>query len=117
MKEYEIYKKDDGMLYELLLRKAYKCGRSDDPFSLADADVYFYEGKKQLPLKPTIGLWTSLTLLKKQIGSNNSHYKEVNNMINEIQVKRSKKKCHEILIKALEIMEENNISEFPHVSY
>jgi hypothetical protein len=116
MTEFEQYfnrpSPDLAYIYEMFLRRVYHCGRCDDPFSIADADTFSVNDKGELDPDCFVGIWTALYLLIDQVnGSDKFKVHKIKESIEEYPTKESFQSiCKELF----RILDENEISEFPH---
>lgn len=113
MNEFDNYQNDLPMVYELLLRRVYHCGRGDDPFGLANTDRYYLSDKKRLGPDTYIGIWTALYLLKSQI-ENYEDKERLSNIKIEFENDPTATYFKKISKELFEILDKYQISEFPH---
>lgn len=99
------YYRNDALNYEDLLRKVFNCGRSGDPFTLADTDMYNYTKKKEVELESRLGIWIALRLIKNKLTPKNQNYQILSQLEEEILKYKSRKRCREIVNAALKILD------------
>lgn len=113
MTEFAMYQRDTAMLYETFLRRVYHCGRGDDPFGLANTDMYSIDENDRLDAQTFVGIWTALSLLKTQV--NDNKLKEiVNKMKNQFERNPTGKYFSRVSKEIFNLLETCEISEFPH---
>jgi len=116
MSEFEMYfnrpKPDLAMIYEMLLRRVYHCGRNEDPFCIADTDSFSFKRNGKLETETLVGIWTATTLLIDQVAKDDiSRVRKIRDLIDENPTKNCfQKLCQEIF----KVLDKNGVNEFPH---
>jgi hypothetical protein len=114
MSEFSFYQNDAAMLYELLLRTAYHCGRGDDPFGLANTDMYSVDEKDNIEVSAFVGIWTALYLIKSQINSSKD-LEYISQIRRNFERNPTGTYFKSIVPELSKLLEQSQISEFPHV--
>src|SRR6056297_1160870 len=73
--------------YELLLRKAFKCSRSNDPLNLANADLFYNDDK--ISEYARIGIFAAIRSAKVILDDRSEDYKELMQLENKVIEDRS----------------------------
>jgi hypothetical protein len=122
--EYNWHDRDESMAYEQLLRRSFHCGRGDDFFHLADADMWRYDDKMNVSLETRIGIWSALKLASNEvlsINNKNRNESEDHNTLSEMADKiltiKDQDGCHTLMNKAHKILNQYNINETPRWTF
>ena len=93
--------------YELLLCKAFKCSRSNDPLSLANTDL-FYHGD-EVSEYARIGIFAALRRVRNRLDDSSDDYKELMEMEDKVIEDRSHELSFykEIMDRTHKIFEDN----------
>ena len=115
MAEFTLYQNDPPVLYELFLRTVYHCGRGNDPFGLANTDMYYLDENGHLEASAFVGIWTALYLLKSQI--NNPKDREfISQIVTNFEHNPTGDYFKLISKDLFEFLERCKIYEFPHIN-
>ncbi len=110
---YNSQHKDLPYVYELFLRRVYHCGRGEDPFGLANADMFSFNDEGRLDQDTSAGIWIAFIILRNQIKDQKSRndLKRISDLFeSDPTMKCFDRLCPEIF----KILENNEIYEFPH---
>jgi hypothetical protein len=112
MTDYSLYQRDPAMLYETFLRRVYHCGRGDDPFGLANTDMYSRDENDMLNIHTVVGIWTAMQLLRTQV--NDVKQKDtIHKMIRLFEKNPTNKYFIRVSKEIFKLLETCEINEFP----
>lgn len=110
------------MKYETMIRQIFQCGRLDDPLGrLANTDAWYGLHDNEFSKSHVCKAWAVLSRLKLQylhsVTGREEFYQEVSELEDDILNATSNNEIINVMNRLTEIVEELNLSEYPHISY